>query len=173
MKPLFKMYAIYNKAVNEKMMQILEILSEEQIRQDLKTFHPSILETFLHIIKSDLLWLDRFQKAFPDYACFSNKEIISNLRKELNASKSGSYKDIFNTRKKADLLIEQFILEIPDNEFEKNITYTNTAGEKFDKILFQCLNHLFVHGIHHRGQIAGMLDILGVKNDFSGFLSYF
>jgi uncharacterized damage-inducible protein DinB len=51
---------------------------------------------------------------------------------------------------------------------EKILTYTDSEGNKLEKVMETLLLHVFNHETHHRGMISLYLEMLGKENDFSG-----
>ncbi len=167
MKKILKMFTFYNKSANEKLIQILVGLTADQIKKDLNGFYHSILGTFQHILKTDIMWLKRLRKSFPAIACLSEDNIP-----DLKTVENEDYKELFPVRRKLDEIFESFSGEIQEKDLESVISYANMKGDKIEKELWLCLIHLFNHQTHHRGQIAVMLDMIGVQNDYSGILNY-
>ena len=171
MKNIFQALALYNKSVNETLMGLLKGLSKDQIMMETKAFFHSIYETFVHTVTTDLIWLRRYEKIYPDIKCLKSNELLSlddvSMRKEFGKD----YRAAFEIRKRADALIEEFIHEINEQNFIRAIQYKNYKGEHVEKILWQALLHWFNHQTHHRGNISVMLDFLGVDNDFSSLIT--
>ncbi|MBP7735672.1 MAG: DinB family protein [Spirochaetes bacterium] len=171
MRNIFHTLAMYNRSVNEAMMELLNGLSREQIMADTKAFFHSIFETFMHNIATDLVWLRRFQAIYPDTKCLKDNALLSLDDHQIREKTKGDLRYIFELRKQVDALIEEFIHEINDQDFIRGIQYKNIRGEQMDKLLWQVLLHWFVHQTHHRGNISVMLDMIGVNNDFSSLIS--
>lgn len=55
----------------------------------------------------------------------------------------------------------------------KKFKFKNIRGEEIEKIFWITIIHIFNHQTHHRGEISAMLDILNIKNDYSGIRLYF
>jgi uncharacterized damage-inducible protein DinB len=47
------------------------------------------------------------------------------------------------------------------------LRYKNYKGEDTEKEMWKVLMQMFNHATHHRGQISGLLDMLGIDNDYS------
>ncbi len=171
MRNVFQTLAMYNRSVNEGMMDLLGGLSKEQIMADTKAFFHSIFETFMHNVTTDLIWLRRFREIYPNIKCLKGNAILSLDDRQIRIRIDDDLRNIFELRKQIDALIEEFIHEINDQDFIRGVQYKNIRGEQMDKLLWQVLLHWFLHQTHHRGNISVMLDTIGVTNDFSSLIS--
>ena len=52
---------------------------------------------------------------------------------------------------------------LTDADFEKEISYKNSRGEKFTNKLADILTHVINHGTHHRAQIGQLLKSAGAE----------
>lgn len=171
MRNIFKTLAMYNRSVNQSMMDLLGGMTDEQVKADMKAFFHSIFETFMHTLNTDLVWLRRFEVIYPDLKCLKGNAFLALEDRQIRKNAEGSFRNLFETRKHIDALIEEFIHEINDQDFIRAIQYTNIRGEHMEKLLWQALLHWFLHQTHHRGNISVMLDMLGVSNDYSSLIS--
>jgi uncharacterized damage-inducible protein DinB len=171
MEKITGLLATYNKKVNEKLISLLEQLSESQIRMENKTYFHSILMTFVHLINSNFNWIKRFNDSFPEKKILDKTEILS-IQTDLDSIKE-NYKKAYLVCKKIDLFLEKYIHSFTENELDKIIKYKNYKGEDTEKILWHVIMQALNHETHHRGVISAALDELGVENDFSGIFNYF
>lgn len=65
-------------------------------------------------------------------------------------------------REKIDAVIIDWIGNLNENAMRECISYTNMAGEHFSKPLPNLITHLFLHQVHHRGQVTTLLSQCGV-----------
>lgn len=61
MKQLFQALAKYNRTVNGELMGLLRGLAGEQLAGETGSHYHSIYATFLHLMFSDITWLNRYQ----------------------------------------------------------------------------------------------------------------
>jgi uncharacterized damage-inducible protein DinB len=171
MKAIFEALALYNGKTNEILLKLLEGLSKEQITRNMDTAFHSIHDTLTHPVFSDLVWISRLSAAYPESPSLKNSRLPAagedGIRKKIEAD----YKKAFDVRREADLLLAAFIGERSDADFESVLRYKNKKGVYVDKVLWQVLLQMFNHHTHHRGNISAMLDIQGVKNDYSTLLT--
>jgi uncharacterized damage-inducible protein DinB len=171
MKPVFQALAKYNSSVNQSIIELIEPLSEEKIMTKTKAFFPSIFETMLHLFFSDLFWLKRFRDVFKESNALAVSKLVpldgKNLRKKFEAD----YTKLFQRRKQADEVIQQFIEEIEEAALNSIITYKNFKGDEVEKEFWKILLQWFNHQTHHRGQISVLLDMIEVDNDYSSLLA--
>jgi uncharacterized damage-inducible protein DinB len=123
MKPIFQVPAKYNRTVNEELIGILTKLPKEKLMMETKAFYRTIFETLIHIPSSDRKWLGRFEKAFPECACFKNNEITGLDDAAVRKRIGEDYVALFDIRRKADELIERFVNEIGEK------AYTDTKNQ--------------------------------------------
>ncbi|KAF3978563.1 MAG: damage-inducible protein DinB [Methylococcales symbiont of Iophon sp. n. MRB-2018] len=148
--------AEYNKLMNHRLYEAASQLSENELKNDRGAFFKSVLGTLNHILVGDIVWLKRFAK-HPS----SQKSLvyISNLGKpkSLDAILYDDFESLRTEREKIDNIIIQWIDALSTSDIKEYISYKNMAGLGFKKIYVSLINHLFLHQVHHRGQITTLI----------------
>jgi uncharacterized damage-inducible protein DinB len=169
MKELFQLLSKYNAQTNAEMMGVLGKLPAEQLTKDVKSFYGSIIGLLNHILVSDVMWLKRFRKSYPELAVINPK--LPDFRME-------GWKDIVwpslaalkPIRIAVDEATQQACDLLTEKQYASAIEYKNWDGKMLQKPLWLVLIHMFNHQTHNRGQIAVILDQMGVENDYSGIM---
>jgi uncharacterized damage-inducible protein DinB len=153
-------------------MGILEGLTPEQITRDVKSYYGSILGLLNHILVTDVMWLRRFGNQFPE---------LAQINAQLPEFTMKGWKDIIwpslaalkPVRTAVDQALEQASDLLTEKQYASVLEYKGWDGKDMKKIVWLVFTHLFTHQIHNRGQIAVLLDQMGVENDYSGILNKF
>ncbi|MDH5446842.1 MAG: DinB family protein [Gammaproteobacteria bacterium] len=159
----FILLAEYNQLMNQRQYEAVAKLSQDDLCRDTGAFFKSVLGTLNHILVGDIIWLKRFAK-HP-----SSSETLSYIREKDNPTSLDEllFKDLErlrDEREKIDNVILNWVSNLSDASINECITYTNMAGSSFNKPFASLINHLFLHQVHHRGQISTLLSQL--KIDF-------
>ncbi|MDT8376866.1 MAG: DinB family protein [Mariprofundaceae bacterium] len=169
MTEYLKRMARYNRWVNRKLYEKVQLLSPDEIAKDRGAFFESILGTLNHILVADMFWLRRFagsKYCAEALAPIREMEMPTDLRDFL-------YDDIqvlAIKREELDQLILAFSETWDDEMLAEPIRYRNMAGEKHERPLGQLLQHLFNHQTHHRGQVTTMLYQAGIDPEATDLL---
>ncbi len=173
MKELFELYALYNKKANASMIDILKKIPEDVLKKDMGIFFKSILETFVHMIMMNIMWLKRTNGLFQNkYSSIANSDIIKTPDSELRERIKKDYKIAFNIKNQLDDLFEKYVNELNDDDLTKRLRYKNMKGDELERTYWHTIVHIFNHETHHRGVISAILDQLKIDNDYSGVLQY-
>jgi len=149
----------FNFWANNRLMSVLEILTDEQYTKDVGSSHGGVRGTLAHILASHEMWLSRWQgnpskttiDAGGGPTLAGAKQFWENIRRQLTA----------------------FVNELTEDDLTKMINYTNVRGESYSTPLGQMMQHLVNHATYHRGQIVTMLRQIGVKPVNTDMILYF
>ena len=169
MKELFETLAEYNRRTNQEVMTILQDLEPEQLSRRIGGFFGSIIGTANHVLLSDIGWLRRFA-----HGC----SVLSELRDTIPDVKADHLTDtpwidlnsLRPVREEVDALLQRTVHTIAQHDLSLQLRYVDSRGQHHEKTLWIALLHVFNHQTHHRGQIALMLDELGIDNDYSNLV---
>ena len=95
MRNIFQTLAMYNRSVNQSMMDLLGGLSKEQVMMDTKAFFHSIFETFMHNVTTDLIWLRRFEGIYPNIKCLKGNALLSLEDRQIRKKIEGGLPEYF------------------------------------------------------------------------------
>ena len=148
MKKLLSSFAAYDLWANEKLLELISNLPDEQQQQEIQSSFSTIHKTCLHVWDASSIWWQRLhmheQIVVPSLSFHpSMNDVIEGL---LDQNKQ--WIEWLNTAKETDL--------------EKELTYRNMKGYPFRQPVKEILLHLFNHGTYHRGQLVTMLRQVGV-----------
>lgn len=137
----------FNRWANQRMLDALAPLTDEEFRRDLKNSHPSIRDTVLHVMGSEWVWLSRWLGSSPrarpaEWDAYG----LPQIRTEWDAL--------------ADA-IASFVGQLTDADLDREIHYNNFKGAACQNPLWQLLRHMVNHSSYHRGQVTTMLRQLG------------
>lgn len=149
----------YNRWANHRVLDCVESVGPENVTRDLKSSFPSILDTLIHILSSEWVWLSRWKgvspTGFPDAARLADVAAIRSRWSGVEGE------------------LATFVSGLSDEQIRTDISYRNTRGESFIQPLADQLCHVVNHSSYHRGQIATMLRQVGevpVSTDMIVFL---
>ena len=148
----------YNSWANNRLMNVLETLNEEQFTKDLSSSHGGVQGTLAHILASHEMWLSRWQG--------SPKKTTIDEEKPTFLTAKQFWNDMQQK-------FSSFIVGLSDADLQKSISYTNTKGESYTTPLWQMMLQVVTHAMYHRGQIVTMLRQLGVKPVNTDIIFYF
>jgi len=157
----FILLAEYNQLMNQRQYNAVANLSSENQSKDTGAFFKSILGTLNHIIIGDIIWLKRFAK-HPSNAEPLSYFLTLDNPKSLSSSLFEDFNSLSVERKKIDTLIIDWIKNLEDKDVNNCIKYNNMAGTAFNKPQASLINHLFLHQVHHRGQVSTLLSQFNV-----------
>jgi uncharacterized damage-inducible protein DinB len=157
----FKLLSEYNQLMNQRLYAAIENLPDEVINEDKGAFFKSIIGTLNHILVGDIIWLKRFSTNPASYNTLKYFVEIKKV-KLLNTILYSEFSELKNERYKIDELIILWITSLGEHDLDTNITYKNMQNISFQKDFSSLINHLFLHQVHHRGQVTTLLSQIGV-----------
>jgi uncharacterized damage-inducible protein DinB len=134
----------YNQWANGHVLDAAARLDAEDFARDLGASFGSVRGNLAHIAGAQDLWLSRWTNAAP--AAISSEESMETLRRELEQS---------------DVAVRAFVDALTEEELGRQLSYTDTKGNRRQAILWQTLLHVANHGTHHRAEAALLLTALG------------
>lgn len=166
MKDVLLMYARYTQRANASVIALLDGLSALARNEDRKSYYKSLSGLSSHVAGSALYFQGLFRSASPAAAkVLKTTEGIKIAEGSLDA-------DEWTQLKKACALADQATIDLvealSEEELAHQIKIDWYGGDPGSVPMCFLLHQLYVHGIHHRGQISQILDSMGVEHDFSG-----
>ena len=170
MKEVISAFAKYNQGANLNLIETLEKAGPDVAAKETGTYYKTVLGTIQHCFWYEVSWLKRY-RVLGDYQAFK-APILDDEVDALKAKVGEDFSKLTALMKEIDSLFVSFIEEVKPEDLEKPIKFKNFKGEEQERIVWQTIFHVLNHYTHHRGEISGALDRMGVSNDFAGFFRY-
>ena len=167
-KDIFVLFAKYNKAVNQKMNEVIKTLSKEEWNKNLGGFFNSVRGLCSHLYICDFNWLKRYSR-LRDFNIF--KEVF--FAREPYSFKETLFADLdeyITGRPILDEKIIAFINEVNEDDLNSFLKYTDSEGTAYERNFGSLIMHSLNHDSFHRGMISLYLEMLGRENDFGSFV---
>ena len=155
------LFAEYNQLMNQRLFFAAAKLSDEDLKKDCSAFFKSVFGTLNHIMVGDIVWLKRFSEHPSSQEPLS---YIAGLEKPKSLS-SILFTDLDSLsieRKRIDEILIQWLNGLSETDLNDCISYENMAGLPFKKQYSSLINHLFLHQVHHRGQVTALISQFGI-----------
>ena len=147
MEELRRLFA-YNRWATRRLLDAASPLTMEDLRRDLKSSFPSLLDTFTHMLGAEWVWLERWNGRAP--TAFLDMSALDSVRA---------------LRARWDLLWRDqqgFVDGIEEGDQSRDVAYKTFKGEPDVRPLAELMRHVINHATYHRGQVVTMLRQLGV-----------
>lgn len=149
MKKIFVQYAAYNVWANQRIIDCVSNLTDEQINQKINSSFKSIYATVAHLWDVESIWWQRVklqeQEEWPSHGF------------------KGSVLELCNNLMKQSKHWKEWIDLTTDATLEHEFIYRNTKKQQFKQPVYEALQHLFNHQTYHRGQLITMLRQVGLE----------
>lgn len=144
MKDFFKKIFLYHYKTNQKLLEAMELASEENSEE--------LLDIFSHSINAHQLWNARIM---------GRKGLGVFQRHEWHHCEAWNKQNYFDT---VDI--------IEAMKLEDTIDYTNSQGMKCQNSIEDILFHISNHFSHHRGQLVRVMREAGIKPPVTDYIFY-
>jgi uncharacterized damage-inducible protein DinB len=144
----YRAMAGYNTWMNRKLYGLAGQLSAEERARDLGAFFRSVEGTLDHLLRADMIWLDRFT---------GRAARVRGMDQPLY----DGFADLDRLRVAVDAEIEAWTASLTDERLAGNLEYRNLKGDPFTHPLWWAASHFFNHQTHHRGQATTLFKQLG------------
>lgn len=142
----------YNVWANRLIVKTAERLSEEQFTQEIPYSQNSIRDILVHILLAEWLWRERMQ-GYPMGA--------EEARQKLNPTDFPTSEKLLDHWTDEAMKMRNFLGDLSEEGIMGTFKYTNTAGRELEYTLADILNHVVLHGMQHRAEVALMLTDFG------------
>lgn len=149
MKKVYLQYAAYNIWANQRMIDCINNLSDEQINKEISSSFATIFKTLLHLWDAESIWWQRIKLA--------DQLIVP------SDGFSGSVIELGNGLMQQSKQWKEWIELTTDATLEHEFIYRNSKKEQFKQPVYEALHHLFNHQSYHRGQLITMFRQVGVS----------
>ncbi len=166
---LLKYHARCNREINAAMLDVIEKSERRPYDLPREGYYKSIHEILDHAFIADTVWLKAFRQVRDSRIFDSPLLTVDRKWGERQFDDLAKYRE---ARRELDGLIVEYVSGLQAADLDKTITRTTRTGDKVEKLLWKSVAHMFNHDTHHRGQVAEILDELGVANDYSNMIRY-
>jgi uncharacterized damage-inducible protein DinB len=162
--------AKYNRGANLNLIDTLEKTGVEAATKETGTYYKTVLGTIQHCLWYEVTWLKRY-KVLGDYPSLRSTVLEEEID-VLKAKVGEDFQKLSKLMKEIDSLYVSFMEEVKVEDLQRPIKFKNFRGEDQERLVWQTIFHVLNHYTHHRGEVSGALDRMGVSNDFAGFFRY-
>ena len=159
MKKLLLQYAAYNVWANQRIVECISNLTDDQINREINSSYKSIYATLLHLWDAESIWWQRVK-----------------LQEQVDVPGSnfkGSVLELGNNLVKQSKQWKEWTGLATEAALEHEFIYRNSKKEQFKQPMNEVLIHLFNHQSYHRGQLVTMFRQVGLEtipnSDFINF----
>jgi uncharacterized damage-inducible protein DinB len=137
----------YGYWANARLSRVISELTPEQFTQPVAGSYESIRNTLVHVLSAEWGWLDRCGGPGRGPA--------------LKPDDYPTFAALATTWSTVEEYLRAFLSKLEDGDLARIVEFTNPRGEKRSMPLGDLLQHAANHGVHHRGQVALLLRLLG------------
>ncbi len=150
MKKMLAQYAAYNLWANNRIIEIINNLSDEQVDREIISSFTSIKKSVLHLWDVENIWWQRMK--------------LTEVQVWQSDNYNGSLLELTNNLQVQSKQWKEWIDLATDAALEHEFIYRNSKKDQFKQPVYEMLLHLFNHQSYHRGQIITMLRQVGEIN---------
>jgi uncharacterized damage-inducible protein DinB len=145
-KDLQRLYE-YGYWANAKLFPVIAQLTPEQFTHPVVGGHESVRNTIVHVMSAEWGWISR---------CGGPERGPA-----LKPADFPTVESVLETWKKVEGYVREFLARIPDADLARDVEFSLPGLEKRSMAIGELLQHGAIHAVHHRGQVAVLLRMLG------------
>ena len=145
-KDLQRLYE-YGYWANAKLFPVIAQLTPEQFTHPVVGGHGSIRNTIVHVMSAEWGWISR--SGGPERG------------PALKPPDFPTVESVLETWKKVEGYVREFLARISDDDLARDVEFSLPGLEKRSMAIGELLQHGAIHAVHHRGQVAVLLRMLG------------
>ena len=145
-KDLERLYD-YGYWSNKKLFHAISQLTPEEFTRSVAGSYGSIRNTMVHVLSAEWGWLDRC--GGPERGARLNPEDYPTVQ---------ALSEVWN---KVEGYMRGFLSKLKDEDLARDVEFAIGDSAKHSMLLEELMLHAANHGIHHRGQVALLLRVLG------------
>jgi uncharacterized damage-inducible protein DinB len=126
-------------------------LTEAEYRTQRTSFFPTIPLTLSHILTVDWYYIDALAEEGRGYDVFEKDEPFE------------TFAGLRAAQRASDEKLVGFCARLAPVDLERKVILDRCEAGRFAETIPAVLGHLFIHQIHHRGQVHAMLSGTAVK----------
>ena len=149
----------YGYWANKKLFDAISQLTPEQFTQSVAGSYGSIRNTLVHTMSAEWGWLDR-----------CGGEVRGPALRPEDYPTAESLIEGWN---RVEGYVREFLSRLKDEDLAHDVEFTIHGLEKQSMRLGYLMQHAAVHGVHHRGQVALLLRMLGYAPGNFDILFYY
>jgi uncharacterized damage-inducible protein DinB len=149
----------YGYWANGKLFDVISQLTPEEFTRSVAGSYESIRNTMVHILSAEAGWLDR---------CGGPAR-----GPKLNPADFPTVESVTEAWNRVEANVREFLAKLKDEDLVREIEFSFSEPEKYSMPLGELMHHAAIHAVHHRGQVAMLLRLLGrAPGDFDILFYY-
>jgi uncharacterized damage-inducible protein DinB len=137
----------YSYWANQRLFGVIAQLTPAQFTQPVAGSYESIRNTLVHVLSAEWGWLDR---------CGGPPR-----GEKLKGEDYPTLESLVEAWTRVDGYVRHFLSGLTDEDLNRHIEFALGGGPTQSIPLGDLLHHAAVHAVHHRGQVALLLRMLG------------
>lgn len=156
--------ARYNTRANDEIFEAASRLTDQARRRDIGSWFTSLHGILNHALLCDIHWLRRYRALAPGSAAL-NDPCLDPPDLSWSRDLHADFAPFRAHRRAVDGRIEAWFEEFPESRYGEPFEYRDSSGS-LQRVTeaAEAFDFLFIHQVHHRGQVSQVLDALGVPN---------
>ena len=139
---------VYNEWANNHILDAAKALTDGEFSSKQGASFESVEGNLAHIVGAQIIWLQRWTGG-------ANPKPVSEFQKMRGLP---SIRDAFE---KSHVELRSFLASLTQDGLERVLAYRDSAGNPYERVLWQLMSHVVNHGTHHRAEAAMAMGLLG------------
>jgi len=137
----------YNQWANAKILNTATQVTKEQYLAPASFPHGGLRGTLVHALFAEWIWRNRWEGTSPTV--------------RLRPEDFPTVESLCTRWAEEEKRLMDFVDHLTDERLSSTISYTNTSGKPFTRVLWHMMAHVVNHGTQHRAEAAALLTEFG------------